>query len=63
MDEDEVRALAAEEAAIAMAAHLHPADLLAAIAHLEAEAAELIYAGLRRFDGCKGRTLVWRARG
>ena len=63
MDENETRILAAEEAVIALAAYLRPANLLAATAHLEAEAAELIYAGLRRFDGCKGRTLVWRARG
>ncbi|MDX5331251.1 MAG: hypothetical protein LPK04_08680 [Caulobacteraceae bacterium] len=74
MDEDEVRALAAEKAVIAMAAHLRPADLLAAIAHLEAEAAELegdertvkvaaaelLDAGLRRFDAFTEGTLFRR---
>ena len=74
MEENEERLLAAEEAVIAMAAHLRPADLLAAIAHLEAEAtglegeertvkvaaAELLDAGLRRFDAFTDGTLFRR---
>lgn len=64
MNEDEQRMLAAEEAVIALAAHVRPADVVAAIAHLRAEAAELegdervvkvqaaqlLDDGLRRFD-------------
>lgn len=64
MDEDEQRILAAEEAVIALAAHVRPADVVAAIAHLRAEAgelegeervvkvqaAQLLDDGLRRFD-------------
>lgn len=64
MQEHEARILAAEEAVIALAAHVGPADVAAAIAHLRAEAAELegeertlkvaaadlLDAGLRRFD-------------
>ena len=66
-----MRLLAAEEAVIAMAAHLRPTELVAAIAHLEAEAAELqgeertvkiaaaelLDAGLRRFDAFTDGTL------
>jgi len=64
MDETEARALAAEEAVIAIAAHIKPLDVQAAILHLRDEAAdlageeraiklaaaELLDAGLRRFD-------------
>jgi hypothetical protein len=71
MDETEQRALAAEEAVIALAAHVRPADVVAAIAHLRAEAAQLtgeervvkiaaadlLDAGLRRFDAFTDGTL------
>lgn len=67
-----MRLLAAEEAAIAMASHLRPGELVAAIAHLQAEAAELegdertvkvaaaelLDAGLRRFDAFTDGTLL-----
>jgi hypothetical protein len=71
MDEDEQRILAAEEAVIALAAHVRPNDVVAAIAHLRAEASELtgeervvkvaaadlLDAGLRRFDVFSSGTL------
>lgn len=71
MTEDEQRILATEEAVIALAAHVRPAEVVAAIAHLRAEAAELageervvkvaaadlLDAGLRRFDAFSSGTL------
>lgn len=41
MDELELRILAAEEAVIALAAHVQPADVVTTISHLWAEAASV----------------------